>query len=217
METINKFYRKVGRRRIDMIQFLRNHFRYFTMHSWNGSTSYANNVKIDRVVPETLQSRAWELYKQGEVFNSINEKIRAWGEPSNFQWQAAFNGKSGGYLVLYKGVRRELDYHTKCTACGRLTWYETEQDCHVAGCRGYLQKLDRSAIDISIYPGKGVDMNAYYEDWDTYSLKERVKLVSSFDRLCDTVVSTFVTFCKTYTVIDEVVHVPKVIKVLMKQ
>lgn len=31
--------------RKEMIAFLKNHFRYDTMNSWNRSTSYANNVK----------------------------------------------------------------------------------------------------------------------------------------------------------------------------
>lgn len=30
----------------EMIEFLKNHKRYWTMNSWNGSSSYANNVKI---------------------------------------------------------------------------------------------------------------------------------------------------------------------------
>ena len=33
------------RSRKAMTEFLENHFRYSTMNSWNGSTSYANNVK----------------------------------------------------------------------------------------------------------------------------------------------------------------------------
>lgn len=32
--------------RNEMIRFLTGHFRYFTMNSWNGCSSYANNVKF---------------------------------------------------------------------------------------------------------------------------------------------------------------------------
>ena len=32
--------------REEMISSLEKHFRYFTMNSWNRSTSYARNVKI---------------------------------------------------------------------------------------------------------------------------------------------------------------------------
>lgn len=53
------FYKKVDiRKPKDMIDYLKNHFRYDTMNSWNRATSYANNVKIHRVIPNELQDKA---------------------------------------------------------------------------------------------------------------------------------------------------------------
>ena len=44
---MKQFYEKVDlRSRKDMVDFLENHFRYFTMNSWNRSTSFANNMKL---------------------------------------------------------------------------------------------------------------------------------------------------------------------------
>ena len=44
------FYTPVDlRSRADMTGFLKNHFRYHTMNSWNQSTSYACNLKIHRL------------------------------------------------------------------------------------------------------------------------------------------------------------------------
>jgi hypothetical protein len=44
------FSRKVDRRsRAAMIAFLVEHFRYDTMNSWNGSTSYAHCIKFSRL------------------------------------------------------------------------------------------------------------------------------------------------------------------------
>ncbi len=41
------FYTPVDlRSRADMTGFLKKHFRYHTMNSWNRSTSYACNLKI---------------------------------------------------------------------------------------------------------------------------------------------------------------------------
>ena len=36
-------------KRGEMIAFLKNHFRYDSMNSWNRSTSYANNIKLYKV------------------------------------------------------------------------------------------------------------------------------------------------------------------------
>jgi len=52
------FYKKVDiRKPKDMIDYLKNHFRYNTMNSWNRSTSYANNLKIYKVIPKELRTR----------------------------------------------------------------------------------------------------------------------------------------------------------------
>ena len=48
------------KKRGEMIAFLKNHFRYNTMNSWNRSTSYANNIKLHNVdKPDDVDSNAW--------------------------------------------------------------------------------------------------------------------------------------------------------------
>ena len=62
------FYQKVNRRsREAMTGFLARHYRYNTMNSWNRSTSYANNVKIQNLdIPSELQDLAYDA-TSGEV------------------------------------------------------------------------------------------------------------------------------------------------------
>ena len=44
---MKKFHQKLDyRSRKAMVGFLKNHFRYDTMSSWNRASSYANNMKI---------------------------------------------------------------------------------------------------------------------------------------------------------------------------
>jgi len=44
------YYKQVDKRyRETMGKFLRKHFRYNTMNSWNRSTSYANCIKLHNV------------------------------------------------------------------------------------------------------------------------------------------------------------------------
>ena len=43
-----------------LIKFLKNHFRYNTMNSWNRSTSYANNIKLHNIdKPDDVDSDTW--------------------------------------------------------------------------------------------------------------------------------------------------------------
>ena len=44
------FYKEVNvKKRGEMITFLKKHFRYPTMNSWNRSTSYANCIKLHKI------------------------------------------------------------------------------------------------------------------------------------------------------------------------
>ena len=45
-------------------------------------------------------------------------------------------------------------------------------------------------------------------------LRDRVKLVQEFDRLCDQIVDEFVYFCEKYDVVDKDILVPKSIRTL---
>ena len=55
------FYKEIDKRyRETMISFLKKHFRYNTMNSWNRSTSYANNIKLHQIdKPEDVDSDTW--------------------------------------------------------------------------------------------------------------------------------------------------------------
>ena len=91
----------------DMVKYLVEHYRYDTCNSWNNSTSYAANVKLREFVPRNLMDKAFEILEQGDVFDSINEAITEFAREHDYKWQVGFNGRSGGYLVLYRGGKRE--------------------------------------------------------------------------------------------------------------
>jgi hypothetical protein len=80
--------------------------RYYTMNSWNISTAPAFNLKVYNVIPEELQNKVYELRECAEFYNNITLLIRAFNIEHNYIWQAGFNGRSGGYLVLYKGGKK---------------------------------------------------------------------------------------------------------------
>jgi hypothetical protein len=99
------FTKKVNTRsKKAMIDFLANYFRYATMNYWNNSTSYAHNMKIHNLpVSKEIRGTLYELLDCQEAFRSINDLIADFDAAHKYGWQAGFNGRSGGYLVLYQG------------------------------------------------------------------------------------------------------------------
>ena len=59
---------------------------------------------------------------------------------------------------------------------------------------GYIGGVWQLTVPImqSYVSGRGTDMGEDFEDWDMYSLRERVKLVQEFDELCDKCLEAFV-------------------------
>lgn len=78
--------------------------RYYTMNSWNLSQSLAYNLKIYNVIDHDLQDACYELLDVEDFYDLyINPLIHDFDYLNDYEWQAGFNGRSGGYLVLYKG------------------------------------------------------------------------------------------------------------------
>ena len=47
-----------------------------------------------------------------------------------------------------------------------------------------------------VYPGRNIDMDADFDEWDDSELIERTKLVTRFDELCDDIVAMFIDYVK---------------------
>jgi hypothetical protein len=200
-----------------MIQYLLKHFRYDTMSSWNRSTSYARDVKIHNLdLPRKLRGKAYEFLDLRESYYGINALIAQFERSYDWRWQVGFNGRSAGYLVLYQGGREKSGYTTRCDACGRYTWYETEQPCHMDKCDGTLRLLEEEHYNVISYPGRGVDDETDFSEWSTAELRDRVKLVRDFDRLCDACIKSFIHFVRTHTVEEAEVLVPETRRVAVR-
>src|SRR4030067_1592007 len=110
-------------KREEMIAFLRVHFRYYTMNSWNRSTSYARRVKIRNLgLTREQESRAYDLIYVEDTFLEINERIREFSEENGCRYQAGFNGRSSGYIVLIQGGKEPSGYQSFCTECGQMNY-----------------------------------------------------------------------------------------------
>jgi hypothetical protein len=82
-----------------MFNFIANHFTYYTMNSWNRTRSIANNVKLYNLGLSGDWCTALNLLESDDYF-TINTMIEDW-EREHPGYSVGFNGRSGGYLVLY--------------------------------------------------------------------------------------------------------------------
>lgn len=236
IEPLKKFATNVDlRSRKDMVNFLSNHFRYNTMSSWNQSTSYANNVKIHNVIPKEIISKVWELFEVEGFYDDINWILEDWGLENDYSYQAGFNGRSGGYIVMYEGYRKRSEYKSVCLKCGQRNFkkvpdfdltkdegkfkkdasnYTPDNRC---GKCGENSRINKELYEVGTWPGRSIDMSEDFEDWEMGQLKERVKLVTSFDQMCDDVVATTIAMATEYDVVEEEYQVTKTRKVIKEK
>ena len=135
-----------------MFNFLKDHFQYYTMNSWYRLKSIAHNVKIYNL---GLSGDHWTAltFLQDDDYFVVNMMIEDW-EAEHPGYKVGFNGRSGGYLVLYN-------------AAGGSAIPDT--------------------LDYDNYEDYKADMRDYYGSVkaNRNELRDFVKVVQDFDRLCD--------------------------------
>jgi len=214
------FYKEVDKRyRETMMAFLKKHYRYNTMNSWNRSTSYANSIKLHSIdKPADIDSDTWwEMLGITDWHEKLSDLLEDFGRKHEWQWQAGINGRSGGYIVLYQGGIKPSGYKSYCTHCGQKN-YQAVADGEVGICGRCDAKervnFEKTHMQIFTWPGKDVDMYESFEDWTLSQLRERVELVQDFDKLCDDIIAEFLDICRSYRIVEEEILVPKTIKIL---
>lgn len=203
-----------------MTEFLRNHFRYSTMNSWNLSTSYANNLKVDRLgLSNEIMMKLLDMLDVDGFYDNINDLIAEFGAAHDYLWQAGFNGRSGGYLVLYTGGSKPSGYKSFCTACGQRNYTSVKETGPVCGRCGQAQRVDfpKPPVQIFTWTGKNVDQDEDFEEWSMDELRARVRLITEFDRLCDDVVAEAVGMAENYDVGTEEVTRVEEVRVLVEK
>ncbi len=196
-----------------MIAYLENHFRYHTLNSWNRSASYAANVKIHEFVPNDRSNEAHGFLQIDEAFEDGREIIKEFEERHCYEWQIGSNGRSGGYLVLYRGGIRppEKSYKRWCPNCRQGNFAENATVCGRCNQEGLI---DYPFVQTFTLPGSGTDDDMPdFESWDTYQLQERVGVVWDFDKTVEKVKAAFIDFVRSHKVVEKEIMVPKTIHV----
>lgn len=207
------------RSKAEMINFLAHHFRYDTMNSWNRSTSYANNMKIRNLdVSSEIKDKLYDMLNVDSY-----ELSDAWDNLiSDFEletgYTAGWNGRSGGYLVMYDFEWQPTEWKSFCTECGQRNYtLATETSCKCGRCGADARmNYPTTPKQKSVFVGRSIDdfdEEDFYE-YDMNWLKERVKLVQRFDQLCNDIIEEAVYYAKNYKIVDEEYTVVKTRKVL---
>ena len=136
-----------------MFEFLKNHYQYYTMNSWNGLKSIANNVKVFNLGLDGDCYVALNLL-QLDDYATINYMIEYW-EYTHEGYSVGFNGRSDGYLVLVSNQHN-----------GNIL-----PDCII----------DNDYEEFKEYVKDLWGGLKYYRS----NLRDYVKLVQDFDKLCD--------------------------------
>lgn len=202
-----------------MIDFLVNHFRYDTMNSWNRSTAYANNMKITHLdLPHDVKDKLWDMLDVDcdELRWSWDDLITDFERETGYT--AGWNGRSGGYLVMYEFEMKPSGYKSYCTNCYQRNYQlATETNCKCGKCgQNARRNYENPPMQKSVFPGRSIDdfdaedFAEYDMDW----LKERVKLVQRFDQLCSDIIDEAIYYAENYEVVDEEYTVTKTRKVL---
>jgi hypothetical protein len=174
--------------------------RYNTMNSWNGSTAPAYNLKVYNVIDRELQSKVLALMQCEEFYDTINDMIAVFDTLSDHTWQAGFNGRSGGYLVLYKGGKRPSQYKTVCKDCRQKNYRSDTTKCGYCGSEN-MQPY--TGFEVYSMPGQSIDEK-----------EVPTEVLKAFRQLAVNIVLCAESMARENTVTDEVYTVEKTRKVL---
>jgi len=137
-----------------MFEFLAGHYRYSTLNSWNGLYSVANCVKVYNL---NLDGDPWVAlqFLEDDEYYAINDMIRDW-EREHQGYKVGFNGRSGGYLVLYN------EHNNRSILPDFIDDAEDYND-YKENCKYYYGSVKAARSELVYY----------------------TKLVQDFDKLCD--------------------------------
>ncbi len=179
--------------------------RYHTGNSWNGSTAPAYNLKVHKVINKDLQANVFELLETDSFYSNINHYVNMFNAENDYAWQAGFNGRSGGYLVLYRGEKKPSEYKSYCTECGQQNFETVESTgkrCYKCGENARVN-FETPAYSVSVYPYRHIDDS-----------EVPVDVLKRFRRLAIDIVKATEAMAKDCQVVEEEYTVAKTRKVI---
>lgn len=204
----------------EIIQYLKNHFRYNTMSSWNGVTSYANQIKAHRI--DATREETKQIFEMLNVENSFNasgfnEILKEFSSRHHHEYKIGANGRSGGYLVLYHSKKSKSEHKSICTNCGQKNFKEATEQNKICGVCHNPTRVSYQGYNISVFTGLSLDEDESFEEWGSDQLKSRRNLIWDFDKTCNKAVNAYVDYAKNNQVQETVVLVPQTISMAVSR
>jgi len=202
-----------------MIEYLANHFMYNTMNSWNNCESYARNVKVHSIdTTSEVRDKLYELLDTEGAYNDINDILRDFDERHEHAYQMGFNGRSGGYIVLYGGGIKESEHKSYCTECGQRNFTTIEDTGNECGKCGEKARVNHKFVETYTKPGQGMSNDIEeLKELEDFELQDLYELVEDFDATVDLVIKTAIDMATRYEVVEKEISIPKTIKVLQEK
>lgn len=209
------FQKKIDRRsKESMVQFLNDHFRYNTMNSWNGSTSYAHCIKLHNLGLSSEQlDKAYEVI-QTDIWDELEVQIQDFVSQMHGAYTIGTNGRSSGYLVLYSSEWKSTGYKSYCRSCYQRNYQacgNSDGDNTCGACRATGEK---GRVNYATPPRQlsvssaGIDDDLDFENWSMEQLRARVNVVEAFDGACDDIRQAFIEMLEM-NVVEETIMVPQ--------
>lgn len=130
--------------------------RYWTLSSTNRASAPAYNLKIHHMLDGKELDKAYDLIGTDNFYDYINDLIADFGADNNQEWQAGFNGRSGGYLVLYKGGTSD-GWKSVCTSCGQRNYKTIEENGNICGRCHASARMNHETKRVFVHPGQSID------------------------------------------------------------
>jgi hypothetical protein len=144
-----------------MWNFIKNHYTYYTLNSWNRQKSIAHNVKLYNLDLEgdwtVAMNYLFDESDAGLLQMYIDDEIKEFEKKYPY-YEVAANGRSGGYLVIYE----KQGHGSIIPDC--VDDYDTYED--------FKEEIKSCWHGINV-----ADFNR--------ELREVVEIVREFDKLCD--------------------------------
>ena len=165
-----------------MFEFLKNHFEYPTMNSWNRTYSVANNVKIYNL---GLTGDCWTALSllESDDYDDLRFMLADWAF-EHTGYHVYFNGRSCGYLVLTK---RDSMQHVLPDFILDCDTYEDYKEY----CKDYFGSVKANRSDLVYYTKLVQDFDRLCDELRDYCDKlsnmkfETVEMYKTVDRFND--------------------------------
>jgi hypothetical protein len=168
---------------------------------------------------------------ESDAYFGVRELIEEFTNSHGGQYTIAFNGRSSGYLVLYKSYLKPTGYKSFCLECGQKNYEEIvkrgDQDVFgKCGRCGAQKRVNLKHLDISLSILCGKEIGGEEHEWNEDLVMDEnqidyvnnmYQLIKDFDECVDKCIASFLDFVATHKFVEEEVIETRKVKVCVSK